>query len=236
MEGGGDGWSPYELGVSDGHSPSTSRRNRAVMVYVRGQFDSNIWRTPGPLTTGAATAPVRFIQSTQLDFMPRFSPDRRTIAFISRRSGTTELWTSSSDGANLTRLTFFEQDDPKMDFAWSPDAWELALTVWAGGDREIHVIPAQVGNPERITTTPAHERFPSFSGDGRSIYFTSRPSGADEIWKGSRSGGSPMQVTRHGGVEAHESQARRCRRHTFSFIAARARCRRSDPAIRASDA
>jgi Tol biopolymer transport system component len=182
-----------------------SRRNRAVMVYVRGQFDSNIWRTPGPLATGAATPPARFVESTQLDFVPQFSPDRGTIAFISRRSGTTELWTSSSDGANLTRLTFLEQDDLEMNFAWSPDGREIVLTAWAGGNRDIHVIPAHGGNPERITTTPAHERFPSFSRDGRSIYFTSRQSGADEIWKVSRSGGSPMQVTRHGGVEAHEA-------------------------------
>ena len=199
------GGHPHELGVSDGHTPSTSRRNRAVMVYARGQFDSNIWRTPGPLATGAATPPVRFVESTQLDFVPQFSPDGSTIAFISRRSGTTELWTSSSDGTKLARLTFLEHDDLDMNFAWSPDGREIALTAWAGGNREIHVIPAHGGNTERITTTPAHERFPSFSRDGRSIYFTSRQSGRDEIWKVSRSGGSPMQVTRHGGIEAYES-------------------------------
>ncbi len=202
------GGRPQRVDLEGGIDPSMSRRNRSLMVYVRYLLDWNIWRIPGPLANRSDTPPVRLIESTQLDFFPRFSPDGKRIAFISRRSGTTEVWTSDSDGTNQARLTFRDRDDVddiETHVTWSADGQQLAFTALAGGNRDIYLIAAQGGFPGRMTTTPEDERFPSFSRDGRWIYFTSRKSGSEQIWKVSRAGGTPVQVTQHGGVEAYES-------------------------------
>jgi Tol biopolymer transport system component len=73
------------------------------------------------------------------------------------------------------------------------------------GTHDLYVVASQGGLPERLTATPADERFPSFSRDGRWIYFTQRTDGTDQVWKISRSGGAAVQVTRQGGIDAHES-------------------------------
>src|SRR5581483_5454527 len=46
---------------------------------------------------------------------------------------------------------------------------------------------------------------PSWSRDGRWIYFGSNQSGHSQIWKESSSGGKAIQITRNGGEEAFES-------------------------------
>jgi eukaryotic-like serine/threonine-protein kinase len=202
---GATGGSPEDIGVIDGREPSTARRSRTAMAYVHFEFDSNVWRVPGPLASASDRTPVRIIDSTHLDLSPRLSPDGSRIAFVSRRSGTSELWTSDADGTNVARLTFLERDDLELDVDWSPDGRQLAFAAWVAGNHDLHLVSATGGVPERITSTPDDERMPRFSRDGRWIYFTSRRSGSDEIWKVSRAGGSPIQVTRQGGVEALES-------------------------------
>ena len=42
--------------------------------------------------------------------MPSVSPDGRTIAFISDRSGQVTVWTMDNDGANQKQLTFTGRD------------------------------------------------------------------------------------------------------------------------------
>ena len=46
---------------------------------------------------------------------------------------------------------------------------------------------------------------PSWSRDGRSIYFFSRSSGTVETWKVPAYGGNPIQLTKHGGGPGIES-------------------------------
>ena len=60
--------------------------------------------------------------------------------------------------------------------------------------------------PRRLTFDPGEDSIPSFSTDGRFIYFTSKRSGVFEIWKMPVSGGDAEQVTRNGGVVALESK------------------------------
>src|SRR2546428_11292498 len=56
-----------------------------------------------------------------------------------------------------------------------------------------------------MTAEPSDEGRPSFSMDGKWIYFRSNRSGKDEIWKMPRGGGAAAQVTQGGGFEAIET-------------------------------
>jgi hypothetical protein len=72
------------------------------------------------------------------------------------------------------------------------------------------VVPARGGGaPLRITNHPADDLVPSWSGDGRSIYFASTRTGKHQLWKVSPGGGEPVQLTQHGGGYAKESLDRR---------------------------
>jgi Tol biopolymer transport system component len=53
--------------------------------------------------------------------------------------------------------------------------------------------------------SPTNEVKPSWSHDGKWIYFSSSRTGAVEIWKIPAAGGEPIQVTRDGGYVAFES-------------------------------
>jgi Tol biopolymer transport system component len=51
----------------------------------------------------------------------------------------------------------------------------------------------------RLTQEPSDEMIPSWSHDGRWIYFTSKRTGRAEIWKQPFAGGEAIQITREGG-------------------------------------
>jgi hypothetical protein len=63
---------------------------------------------------------------------------------------------------------------------------------------------AEGGMPRRLTTEPTEEGRPSWSRDGRWIYFYSTRSGFN-IFKMPAEGGNALQVTRGGGHECFES-------------------------------
>jgi hypothetical protein len=64
--------------------------------------------------------------------------------------------------------------------------------------------------PRRLTTSPAEDVVPSWSHDGKWIYFASNRSGHFQIWKvpadtGESSATPAARVTQHGGFNAFES-------------------------------
>jgi dipeptidyl aminopeptidase/acylaminoacyl peptidase len=68
------------------------------------------------------------------------------------------------------------------------------------------VINAEGGNLRRITTETSDDVVPSWSRDGRWIYFASYRSGGDEqVWKVPAEGGEAVQITKKGGFAAFES-------------------------------
>jgi hypothetical protein len=64
---------------------------------------------------------------------------------------------------------------------------------------------SQGGPPRQLTNETSADVIPSWSRDGRWIYFASARSGTWEVWKMSSAGGPAAQVTRHGGYGGFES-------------------------------
>jgi Tol biopolymer transport system component len=56
-----------------------------------------------------------------------------------------------------------------------------------------------------MTSGPANNDAPSWSRDGRWIYFVSDRTGKDQLWKMPAGGGEAVQVTRNGGATGLES-------------------------------
>jgi dipeptidyl aminopeptidase/acylaminoacyl peptidase len=76
------------------------------------------------------------------------------------------------------------------------------------GRRDIYVVRADGGATRRLTTEPSDDLRPSWSGNGRWIYFGSDRTGTWQVWKIPSEGGPALQVTKKGGREAFESPDR----------------------------
>ncbi len=187
------------VGGEDAFSPAIAPRGDR-MVYAQSSSKWSIMR----MNLGAASskdAPAPMLSSTQRDSAPQISPDGKHIAFQSWRSGTQEIWVSSSDGSDLAKLTSFERSLTGSP-AWSPDGKAIAFDSRPHGHSHIFVTGAQGGIPRQITSGDENDIVPSWSPDGRWIYFGSNRGVEWQIWKVPASGGEPQQVTRQGGFVA----------------------------------
>jgi TolB protein len=76
----------------------------------------------------------------------------------------------------------------------------LAYYRILGGERDIFVIPAEGGVPERITEHPAPDFQPTWSPDGSQLAFVSERTDTGQIWvvpiDGGKRAGEPRQLSR----------------------------------------
>jgi len=193
---------PERIAVASGRAggPAISRQAPHRLAYGRIEWESNIWRAE----TAGGKAPVLFLSSTRNDFFPRFSPDGQRIAFLSDRSGSFEIWLCDAGGANAVQLTAI--GGPRLAvLRWSPDGQRIAVEARPHGHGDIYVVRAEGGPPQRLVGDPSDDVWPSWSRDGKWIYFGSDRGGSRQIWKVPAAGGAPVQVTTKTGVEAMES-------------------------------
>jgi hypothetical protein len=187
---------PY-VGV-DGSAPALSRPGpdgRPRLVYVRVFLDSNVWRVDTTAAGVPAPSPPRAaISSTRSDHLPTLSPDGTRVAFFSGRSGEFELWVGGPDGSNAVQLTSLNS---LPGFArWSPDGATLTFHSDPEGHPDVLTIPSNGGTPRILMPGPRGGGYPSFSRDGRWIYFAGlNAEGHIRIQKMPASGGAAVEVT-----------------------------------------
>jgi len=191
------------IGQENNSAPAVSRLGHRL-AYMQDALDSNIWRVQVPSATSKRTSAIKFISSTREDISPQYSSDGKQIVFVSDRSGSREIWMCDHEGANLVQLTFFggpEVGTPR----WSPDNRSVVFDRTIDGHKDIYVLSPEGGSARRLTTETSNEIRPSWSRDGRWIYFGSNRSREWQIWKMPAVGGQAVQVTKQGGREAFES-------------------------------
>ena len=105
------------------------------------------------------------------DFDPAYSPDGRTIAFVSNRDGgTAKLHAMDADGENPRLLA--DLGGPVRRPMWSPDGSRLAVQVLDRGEDAIYVVNADGTGSGRVGTGS----FPAWSPDGETVLFTENDS------------------------------------------------------------
>jgi Tol biopolymer transport system component len=191
------------LGGENAFNPSISGQGHRL-AYQQGVFDNNIWRIDVQGSTGGNRSPAKLIASTRFEAGPQFSPDGKKITFCSGRSGNSEIWICDGDGSNCFQLTSFEGPHTCTP-RWSPDGQRIAFDSRPEGLSDIYVIDLEYRVPRRLTTDTANDVVPSWSNDGRWIYFASNRSGSWQVWKAPTEGGPAVQVTQNGGLAAFES-------------------------------
>jgi Tol biopolymer transport system component len=185
-------------GLRAGHPAIAASRDRLVFSHDMTSYD--IYR----FEPGRPTEPV--LASTFTDFNAQFSPDGRKVAFETERSGEGDaIWVADADGSNpspLTRGPGLHQGSPR----WSPDGRRIAFdSLGEDGRFGIWTIDVDGGSPRRLTQGPGDENVPSWSRDGRYVYFARGASGPPDVWRIPAAGGEAVCVTHGGGFFSSES-------------------------------
>jgi tricorn protease len=115
---------------------------------------------------------------------PSYSPDGRTLAFVSDRTGGGDIYLLTLASGDLRRLTF--DDGAEILDGWSRDGqwiyFSSSSREIAGGD--IYRVRATGGMPMQVTADRFTNEFASAaSPDGKSIAFSARGNGPGQWWR-----------------------------------------------------
>ena len=173
----------------------TIQRGERVEVWVK------------TLGTGTLT---RVQYEGTYSYRPTWTPDGRSVLFISDRSGHSAAYRGPADGSTPATLL---RDDPRAldEASLSRDGRWLIYRTGSGGGRDVYAIrPGTDSVPTPIATSPFEEYGPALSPNGRWVAYTSEESGQPEVyvrpfpnaqaarWQVSRAGGTEPAWARSG--------------------------------------
>src|SRR5579862_7581949 len=105
-----------------------------------------------------------------------WSPDGKSVAFISNMSGRNNLWVIPAEGGFPTQLTVSDQRQTNP--AWSPDGKWIAYQSDYDGDEQwdIYLVSPKTGEVVNLTqTSEIAELSPTWSPDGRYLAYEVKP-------------------------------------------------------------
>ncbi len=124
-----------------------------------------------PMAGGRATS---LTSGIQYDVHPRYSPDGKSIVFVSDKSGSDNIWTMDLSTKKLKQIT----KDKKHNFfsaEWTPDGDYI---VGVKGRRNIkpHIYHKDGGSGSQLVGKPKEIKLidPAFGADGKLLYFSQR--------------------------------------------------------------
>jgi Tol biopolymer transport system component len=173
------------------------------LAYNSISISSNIWRRD--LLHPEAPA-VELIPTSRTQFDAQYSPDGKSIAFASLRSGMQEIWISNDDGSNLVQIP----NDNYMSLSgspqWSPDGNKIAFNSLSRNRWEIYVADVAERKPRKLATNISGVIRPHWSRDGKWIYFSSHDPGMMGVYRCPASGGDAVLISKDiDGIGAQES-------------------------------
>lgn len=149
-------------------------------------------------------AGIEVFESNYAEVFPEFSPDGRSLLFISDREGSINLWKGGVNDATPRRATSKSLSLSSFQPRWSPDGKNIVFDTFEDEQFRIYQTSTDQDNP-RVLIEDAGS--PVFSNDGKYIYFNSKRSGTSQIWKIPVDGGDAFQVTFNGGLIGYESRS-----------------------------
>jgi Tol biopolymer transport system component len=187
----------------DAAFPALSRGGQRL-AYARRVENTSICRIrlAGRLRAEGPSEP--FLTSSRLQAAPAISPDGRRVAFVSNRSGPGEIWISSADGSDPVALTSFGGPATGSP-AWSPSGEEIVFDSRPAGDGEVFVVRADGGVPRRVETGIRNSFAPSFSRDGKWLYFCGGSEVRPQVYRMPYPRGPAVALTKDHGYWPRES-------------------------------
>lgn len=167
---------------------------------------------------------------TRAGFNPAWSPDGTRLVYANERvglmplnwEGVSELWVVPVEGGEPRRLGSGDGVQP----CWSPHGQRIAYQTRLGttAQMDIMTVPAAGGEPAPVLSDRATDWSPTWSPDGRFIYFVSDRGGSMNLWRiavdeaSGRARGEPEPVTTPAPFVAHPSFSADGTRIAFSSV------------------
>ncbi|HJU41514.1 MAG TPA: hypothetical protein VJ691_01825 [Vicinamibacterales bacterium] len=122
----------------------------------------------------------RITINRQLNINPNWSPDGRSIAYTSYRSGLPDIFVSHIYAGTMDVLTKNAAQNFLPQF--SPDGTRITFMSTRDGNSEIYVMNRDGSNVQRLTNNPAIDSTPTWSPTGAQIAFTSERTGSPQVY------------------------------------------------------
>ena len=134
------------------------------------------------------------LPSSQTQWDAQYSPDEKRIVFASFRSGMPGVWMSNEDGSNLVQISgpHAESGSPQ----WSPDGGRIVFDSLPRDHWEIYVADVAERKPRKLATNISDLIRPSWSRDGKWIYFRSEEPGKEGVYRCPASGGDAVLLSK----------------------------------------
>jgi dipeptidyl aminopeptidase/acylaminoacyl peptidase len=134
---------------------------------------------------------------------PDFSPDGRSLAFITNISGSPQVWTVAASGGWPRQVTAL--DDPVTAIKWSPNGDWLAIEVAPGGglNSQIHIVRPDGTGLRRLTDGGKENNWLArWTRDGARIAISSnrRAGAAMDSWIVDVASGRPSLISENPGI------------------------------------
>ena len=126
--------------------------------------------------------PRRLTVNGSLNILPAWSPDGRSLFYVSYRQGQPIIFKAAIFEGRSTPNVTGERGSQAFAPAISPDGQRIAYASNRGGNMDIWVAGVNGGSPRRLTQTAAADTAPCWSPTGQEIAFTSSRAGTPQIW------------------------------------------------------
>jgi TolB protein len=167
-------------------------------------FSSSMQSNPELYVTDTSGGrPKRLTFSNGANMSPAWNPKTgQTIAFVSDRGGTPQLYLMNADGTSTTKLDLPDKGYV-IDPAWSPNGQLLAFSWRRPNDNyDLYIMDAASRQLVELTRDQGRNERPSWAPDGRHLVFESTRTGERQIWTMLADGSQPHQLTTGGHNES----------------------------------
>jgi hypothetical protein len=166
-----------------------------VSTYPNGTFNIFIL----PIENGEAGEPIQVTRDNEypnarlyfgrhdLHIQPTWSPDGRELIGVSNRGiplGSGALWRfpAEADGFTRARLIHREETLYRTRPDWSPDGTRIVYSAHLGGEHNnLFLLPADGGEPYKLTFGGWDRFHPRWSADGKQIVYVSNQNGLTDL-------------------------------------------------------
>ena len=147
--------------------------------------------------------PRTVVNSSEPLMSPSWSPDGRSLAYVSFESGNSAVYIQDIASGAREKVASFRGINGAP--SYSPDGTRLALTLSKGGNPDIYVMDLASKHLTQVTNHFGIDTEPTWSADGASLYFTSDRGGRPQIYQVGASGGSASRISFEGSYNASAS-------------------------------
>ncbi len=135
------------------------------------------------------------LRSAEPIISPSWAPNGNQLAYVSFESRKPVVYVHDVDSAKRRLVANFKGSNSAP--SWSPDGRTLALTLSRDGGSQLFLLDAATpgAEPRRLAASSAIDTEPTFTADGRFVYFVSDRGGSPQVYKVPANGGTPERVT-----------------------------------------